>query len=112
MPSTPDGSSASTSRASAAGSPSTARARPTRRRRDGDHASGQRRHDQEESRRHGSYSMKLMTYDAGGGPRVGVLRGERVVDAGFDGDMVAFIEAGGGRGGGGGGGGAALAAPP
>jgi 2-keto-4-pentenoate hydratase/2-oxohepta-3-ene-1,7-dioic acid hydratase in catechol pathway len=38
--------------------------------------------------------MKLVTYDAGGGPRVGVLRGERVVDAGFDGDMVAFIEAG------------------
>ena len=38
--------------------------------------------------------MKLVTYDAGGGPRVGVLRGERVFDAGFDGDMVAFIEAG------------------
>jgi 2-keto-4-pentenoate hydratase/2-oxohepta-3-ene-1,7-dioic acid hydratase in catechol pathway len=38
--------------------------------------------------------MKLVTYDAGGGPRVGVLRGEDVVDAGFEGDMVAFIEAG------------------
>jgi 2-keto-4-pentenoate hydratase/2-oxohepta-3-ene-1,7-dioic acid hydratase in catechol pathway len=38
--------------------------------------------------------MKLVTYDSGGGPRVGVLRGERVVDAGFDGDMVAFIAAG------------------
>ena len=38
--------------------------------------------------------MKLVTYDAGGGPRVGVLDGERVTDAGFDGDMVAFIEAG------------------
>jgi 2-keto-4-pentenoate hydratase/2-oxohepta-3-ene-1,7-dioic acid hydratase in catechol pathway len=38
--------------------------------------------------------MKLVTYDAGAGPRVGVLRGEQVRDAGFDGDMVAFIEAG------------------
>jgi 2-keto-4-pentenoate hydratase/2-oxohepta-3-ene-1,7-dioic acid hydratase in catechol pathway len=38
--------------------------------------------------------MKLVSYEAGGGPRVGVLRGERVVDTGFDGDMVAFIEAG------------------
>jgi 2-keto-4-pentenoate hydratase/2-oxohepta-3-ene-1,7-dioic acid hydratase in catechol pathway len=38
--------------------------------------------------------MKLVTYEAGAGPRVGVLRGEQVVDAGFDGDMVAFIEAG------------------
>jgi len=38
--------------------------------------------------------MKLVTYDAGSGPRVGVLRGEQVLDAGFDGDMVAFIEAG------------------
>jgi 2-keto-4-pentenoate hydratase/2-oxohepta-3-ene-1,7-dioic acid hydratase in catechol pathway len=38
--------------------------------------------------------VKLVTYDAGGGPRVGVLRGDEVVDAGFDGDMVAFIEAG------------------
>ena len=38
--------------------------------------------------------MKLVTYDAGAGPRVGVLDGEGVVDAGFDGDMVAFIEAG------------------
>ena len=38
--------------------------------------------------------MKLVTYEAGAGPRVGVLRGEEVVDAGFDGDMVAFIEAG------------------
>ena len=38
--------------------------------------------------------MRLVTYDAGTGPRVGVLDGERVLDAGFDGDMVAFIEAG------------------
>ena len=38
--------------------------------------------------------MKLVTYEAGAGPRVGVLRGEEVVDAGFEGDMVAFIEAG------------------
>jgi 2-keto-4-pentenoate hydratase/2-oxohepta-3-ene-1,7-dioic acid hydratase in catechol pathway len=37
--------------------------------------------------------MKLVTYDAGEGPRVGVLDGEHVLDAGFDGDMVAFIEA-------------------
>ena len=35
-----------------------------------------------------------MTYDAGAGPRVGVLHGEEVHDAGFGGDMVAFIEAG------------------
>ena len=38
--------------------------------------------------------MKYVTYDAGHGPRVGVLDGEAVIDAGFDGDMVAFIEAG------------------
>ena len=38
--------------------------------------------------------MKLVTYDAGAGPRVGVLDGDDVMDAGFDGDMVAFIEAG------------------
>jgi 2-keto-4-pentenoate hydratase/2-oxohepta-3-ene-1,7-dioic acid hydratase in catechol pathway len=38
--------------------------------------------------------MKVVTYEAGRGPRVGVLDGEHVVDAGFDGDMVAFIEAG------------------
>ena len=38
--------------------------------------------------------MKLVTYEAGAGPRVGVLRGEQVVDAGFAGDMVAFIQAG------------------
>lgn len=38
--------------------------------------------------------MKYVTYEAGAGPRVGVLDGERVLDAGFDGDMVAFIEAG------------------
>ncbi len=38
--------------------------------------------------------MKVVTYDAGQGPRVGVLDGEAVVDAGFDGDMIAFIEAG------------------
>src|SRR5947209_16692105 len=38
--------------------------------------------------------MKLVTYDAGSGPRVGVLEGDAVYDAGFDGDMVRFIEAG------------------
>jgi 2-keto-4-pentenoate hydratase/2-oxohepta-3-ene-1,7-dioic acid hydratase in catechol pathway len=38
--------------------------------------------------------MKVVTYDAGDGPRVGVLDGDDVVDAGFDGDMIAFIEAG------------------
>lgn len=38
--------------------------------------------------------MKLVSYDSGAGPRVGVLDGESVLDAGFDGDMVAFIEAG------------------
>ena len=38
--------------------------------------------------------MKLVTYDAGSGPRVGVLEFDGVVDAGFDGDMVAFIAAG------------------
>jgi 2-keto-4-pentenoate hydratase/2-oxohepta-3-ene-1,7-dioic acid hydratase in catechol pathway len=39
--------------------------------------------------------MKLVTYEAGGrGPRVGVLEDGAVVDVGFDGDMVAFIEAG------------------
>ena len=38
--------------------------------------------------------MKFVTYDAGAGPRVGVLHGEAVHDAGFDGDMVALIEAG------------------
>jgi 2-keto-4-pentenoate hydratase/2-oxohepta-3-ene-1,7-dioic acid hydratase in catechol pathway len=38
--------------------------------------------------------MKLVTYDAGRGPRVGALENGAVVDLGFDGDMVAFIEAG------------------
>jgi 2-keto-4-pentenoate hydratase/2-oxohepta-3-ene-1,7-dioic acid hydratase in catechol pathway len=38
--------------------------------------------------------MRLVTYDAGGGPRVGLLDGDAVLDAGFSGDMVAFIEAG------------------
>lgn len=38
--------------------------------------------------------MRLVTYEAGHGPRVGVLEGDAVLDAGFDGDMVAFIEAG------------------
>ena len=45
--------------------------------------------------------MKVVTYDAGHGPRVGVLDGDRVRDAGFDGDRVAFIEAGAPVGGGG-----------
>jgi 2-keto-4-pentenoate hydratase/2-oxohepta-3-ene-1,7-dioic acid hydratase in catechol pathway len=39
--------------------------------------------------------MKLVTYEAGGpGPRVGTLENGAVVDVGFEGDMVAFIEAG------------------
>lgn len=40
--------------------------------------------------------MRLVTYEApeGGARRVGYLDGETVVDAGFEGDMVAFIEAG------------------
>jgi 2-keto-4-pentenoate hydratase/2-oxohepta-3-ene-1,7-dioic acid hydratase in catechol pathway len=38
--------------------------------------------------------VKLVTYEAGRGPRVGILEGEAVVDVGFYGDMVAFIEAG------------------
>jgi 2-keto-4-pentenoate hydratase/2-oxohepta-3-ene-1,7-dioic acid hydratase in catechol pathway len=38
--------------------------------------------------------MKLVTYDAGNGPRVGALENGAIVDLGFDGDMIAFIEAG------------------
>jgi 2-keto-4-pentenoate hydratase/2-oxohepta-3-ene-1,7-dioic acid hydratase in catechol pathway len=38
--------------------------------------------------------VKLVTYDAGSGARVGVLEDGAVSDLGFDGDMVAFIEAG------------------
>jgi 2-keto-4-pentenoate hydratase/2-oxohepta-3-ene-1,7-dioic acid hydratase in catechol pathway len=38
--------------------------------------------------------VKLVTYEAGDGPRVGALEGDGVIDVGFDGDMVAFIEAG------------------
>jgi 2-keto-4-pentenoate hydratase/2-oxohepta-3-ene-1,7-dioic acid hydratase in catechol pathway len=38
--------------------------------------------------------MRLVTYDAGAGPRVGALEDGGVVDLGFDGDMVAFIAAG------------------
>lgn len=38
--------------------------------------------------------MKLVTYEAGRGPRVGALEHGSVVDLGFDGDMVAFIAAG------------------
>jgi 2-keto-4-pentenoate hydratase/2-oxohepta-3-ene-1,7-dioic acid hydratase in catechol pathway len=38
--------------------------------------------------------MKLVTYDAGDEARVGALEDGGVVDLGFDGDMVAFIEAG------------------
>ncbi len=38
--------------------------------------------------------MRLVTYDAGAGPRVGSLEDGTVSDVGFDGDMVAFIEAG------------------
>ena len=38
--------------------------------------------------------MRLVTYDAGSGPRVGAIEDGVVSDVGFDGDMVAFIEAG------------------
>src|SRR5579875_1365767 len=38
--------------------------------------------------------MKLVTYDAGQGPRVGALEQGGIVDLGFDGNMLAFIEAG------------------
>ena len=38
--------------------------------------------------------MKLVTYEAGEGPRVGMLEDDGVVDVGFGGDMIAFIEAG------------------
>jgi 2-keto-4-pentenoate hydratase/2-oxohepta-3-ene-1,7-dioic acid hydratase in catechol pathway len=42
--------------------------------------------------------MKLVTYDSGDGDRVGALEDGGVIDLGFDGDMVAFIEAGAPRG--------------
>jgi 2-keto-4-pentenoate hydratase/2-oxohepta-3-ene-1,7-dioic acid hydratase in catechol pathway len=42
--------------------------------------------------------MKLVTYAAGDEARVGALEDGGVVDLGFDGDMVAFIEAGAPRG--------------
>ena len=38
--------------------------------------------------------MRYVTYEANGAQRVGFLDGDQVIDAGFDGDMVAFIEAG------------------
>jgi 2-keto-4-pentenoate hydratase/2-oxohepta-3-ene-1,7-dioic acid hydratase in catechol pathway len=38
--------------------------------------------------------MRLVTYEAGAGPRVGALENGGVVDLGFGGDMVAFLEAG------------------
>jgi 2-keto-4-pentenoate hydratase/2-oxohepta-3-ene-1,7-dioic acid hydratase in catechol pathway len=38
--------------------------------------------------------VKLVTYDAGAGARVGALEDGAVVDLGFEGDMVAFIEEG------------------
>ena len=38
--------------------------------------------------------MRLVTYEAGSGPRVGALEREAVHDLGFDGDMLAFIAAG------------------
>ena len=42
----------------------------------------------------GGAGVKLVTYRANGGPaRVGIVSEDRVVDAGFDGDMVAFIAA-------------------
>jgi 2-keto-4-pentenoate hydratase/2-oxohepta-3-ene-1,7-dioic acid hydratase in catechol pathway len=37
--------------------------------------------------------MRYVTYAGASGPRVGVLDGTQVLDAGFDGDMVAFIAA-------------------
>ena len=39
-------------------------------------------------------AMKYVTFTSEHGARVGVMEGDRVYDAGFDGDMVAFIEAG------------------
>jgi len=38
--------------------------------------------------------MRLVSYDAGGGARVGLLTDDGVRDVGFAGDMIAFIEAG------------------
>ena len=38
--------------------------------------------------------MRLVTYDAGAGPRVGALQDGNVVDLGWEADMVAFIAAG------------------
>jgi 2-keto-4-pentenoate hydratase/2-oxohepta-3-ene-1,7-dioic acid hydratase in catechol pathway len=38
--------------------------------------------------------MRFVTYEADGARRVGYLDGDDVVDVGFDGDMVAFIETG------------------
>jgi 2-keto-4-pentenoate hydratase/2-oxohepta-3-ene-1,7-dioic acid hydratase in catechol pathway len=38
--------------------------------------------------------VKFVTYQSSGRPRVGYLDDDDVVDVGFDGDMVAFIEAG------------------
>lgn len=38
--------------------------------------------------------MKLVTYASTAGPRVGFLESDGVHDSGFDGDMIAFIEAG------------------
>ena len=38
--------------------------------------------------------MKYVTYEKDDRLRVGVLDGEQILDAGFEGDMVAFIEAG------------------
>jgi hypothetical protein len=36
--------------------------------------------------------MRYVSYEAGAGSRVGVLDGERVLDAGFYGGMVAFMD--------------------
>jgi hypothetical protein len=38
--------------------------------------------------------LRYVTYETDGRHRVGLLAGDEVLDAGFDGDMVAFIEAG------------------
>ena len=53
-----------------------------------------RTEDPRRSATRGGEPVKLVTYEAGHGPRVGLLDGESIVDVGFEGDMVAFIEAG------------------
>jgi 2-keto-4-pentenoate hydratase/2-oxohepta-3-ene-1,7-dioic acid hydratase in catechol pathway len=38
--------------------------------------------------------VRVASFRENGGPRVGIVDGDRVVDAGFDGDMVAFVAGG------------------